>query len=100
MGLEVGKCVVSRVEVIGFMRGSFVFPCVGSKEHAGTRTAKLRQEKEVQDRHLQADVEALKNLEENLRQLTDRDQQLAAQVRWFGRVAARTRSMHEIWEWC
>jgi hypothetical protein len=43
--------------------------------------AKLRQEKEVQDRQLQADVEALKNLEENLRQLTDRDQQLVAQVR-------------------
>lgn len=49
------------------------------KEEAGTRTAKLRQEKEVQDRHLQADVEALKNLEENLRQLTERDQQLQSQ---------------------
>ncbi|KAG0580223.1 hypothetical protein M758_4G158500 [Ceratodon purpureus] len=49
------------------------------KEQAGTRTAKLRQEKEVQDRQLQADVEALKNLEENLRQLTERDQQLASQ---------------------
>lgn len=49
------------------------------KEEAGTRTAKLRQEKGVQDRHLQADVEALKNLEENLRQLTERDQQLQSQ---------------------
>lgn len=65
---------------------SFNFLCAHSKEEAGTRTAKLRQEKEVQDRHLQADVEALKNLEENLRQLTDRDQQLAAQVGLHGRV--------------
>ena len=32
-------------------------------------------------------MEALKNLEENLRQLTDRDQQLGAQVRWFERLA-------------
>ena len=78
--VEVRQCVVSRVAVIGLIRGPFVFPCVGSKEQAGTRTAKLRQEKEVHDRHLQADVEALKNLEENLRQLTDRDQQLGAQV--------------------
>lgn len=72
------------------------FLCVDSKEEAGTRTAKLRQEKEVQDRHLQADVEALKNLEENLRQLTDRDQQLAAEVRLFGRVARCTCRIHQI----
>jgi structural maintenance of chromosome 1 len=51
-----------------------------SKDEAGTKTAKLRQEKELVDRHLQADVEALKNLEENLRQLTDRDAQLSQQV--------------------
>jgi hypothetical protein len=76
--VELGKSVVSRVQ----MTNPFVLPCGGSKEQAGTRTAKLRQEKEVQDRQLQADVEALKNLEENLRQLTDRDQQLAAQVRF------------------
>jgi structural maintenance of chromosome 1 len=76
--VELGKSVVSRVQ----MTNPFLLRCVRSKEQAGTRTAKLRQEKEVQDRQLQADVEALKNLEENLRQLTDRDQQLAAQVRF------------------
>jgi len=80
------KFIISKVQVRSYRPLSFIFLCIHSKEEAGTRIAKLRQEKEVQDRHLQADVEALKNLEENLRQLTDRDQQLAAQVRQYGRV--------------
>ena len=39
---KVGQYVVSRVAVIGLIHGPSVFPCVGSKEQAGTRTAKLR----------------------------------------------------------
>lgn len=49
------------------------------KEEAGTKTARLKQDKEVLDRQQQADEEALKNLEENLQQLRSRDQQLASQ---------------------
>ncbi|CAM6028343.1 unnamed protein product [Sphagnum balticum] len=49
------------------------------KEEAGTKTAQLRQNKEVVDRHLQRDLENLKNLEENFKQLTERAQQLATQ---------------------
>ncbi|KAL5990580.1 hypothetical protein ACLOJK_011482 [Asimina triloba] len=49
------------------------------KEDAGMKTAKLRDEKEVLDRQQQADVEAQKNLEENLQQLTSREQELALQ---------------------
>lgn len=49
------------------------------KEDAGTKTTKLRDEKEVLDRQLHADVEAQKNLEENLQQLTNREQELSSQ---------------------
>jgi structural maintenance of chromosome 1 len=37
----------------------------------------VKQEKEVHDRQQQADEEALKNLEANLQQLTNRQQQLS-----------------------
>lgn len=43
------------------------------------KTAKLRDEKEVYDRQLHADVEAHKNLEENLQQLINREQELTSQ---------------------
>lgn len=49
------------------------------KEDAGMKTAKLRDEKEVYDRQLHADVEAHKNLEENLQQLINREQELTSQ---------------------
>lgn len=43
------------------------------------KTAKLRDEKEVLDRQQEADIEAKKNLEENLQQLENRKQELEAQ---------------------
>lgn len=43
------------------------------------RTAKLRDEKEVLDRQQHADIEAQKNLEENLQQLQNRDRELERQ---------------------
>ncbi|XP_057483786.1 structural maintenance of chromosomes protein 1-like [Actinidia eriantha] len=49
------------------------------KEEAGMKTSKLRDEKEVQDRQQQVDVEAQKNLEENLQQLDSRKQELELQ---------------------
>ncbi|GLJ44239.1 hypothetical protein SUGI_0924170 [Cryptomeria japonica] len=49
------------------------------KEEAGLKTAKLRNEREVYDRQQQADIEAQKNLEENLQQLINREQQLETQ---------------------
>ncbi|KAL2535788.1 Structural maintenance of chromosomes (SMC) family protein [Forsythia ovata] len=49
------------------------------KEEAGMRTAKLKDEKEVLDRQQHADIEAQKNLEENLRQLENRKQELESQ---------------------
>lgn len=49
------------------------------KEEAGTKTAKLKQDKEVLDRQQQADEEAKNNLEENLQQLQSREQQLASE---------------------
>ncbi|XP_052171726.1 structural maintenance of chromosomes protein 1 isoform X1 [Diospyros lotus] len=49
------------------------------KEEAGMKTAKLRDEKEVQDRQQHADIEAQKNLEENLQQLENRKQELELQ---------------------
>ncbi|CAA6666449.1 unnamed protein product [Spirodela intermedia] len=49
------------------------------KEDAGMKTAKLRDEKEVHDRQLHADIEAQKNLEENLQQLVNREQELTLQ---------------------
>ncbi|KAH7837895.1 hypothetical protein Vadar_019309 [Vaccinium darrowii] len=49
------------------------------KEEAGMKTSKLRDEKEVQDRQQHADIEAQKNLEENLQQLESRKQELELQ---------------------
>lgn len=43
------------------------------------KTAKLRDEKEVQDRQQHADIEAQKNLEENLQQLVSRKNELESQ---------------------
>ncbi|KAK1267070.1 Structural maintenance of chromosomes protein 1 [Acorus gramineus] len=49
------------------------------KEDAGTKTAKLKDEKEVYDRQLHADEEAQKNLEENRQQLINREKELLSQ---------------------
>ncbi|KAH7517383.1 hypothetical protein FEM48_Zijuj09G0057800 [Ziziphus jujuba var. spinosa] len=49
------------------------------KEDAGMKTAKLRDEKEVLDRQQHADIEAQKNLEENLQQLRSREHELDSQ---------------------
>ncbi|KAK9055706.1 hypothetical protein SSX86_026791 [Deinandra increscens subsp. villosa] len=49
------------------------------KEEAGMKTTKLKDEKEVQDREQHADVEAEKNLKENLQQLESRKQELESQ---------------------
>lgn len=49
------------------------------KEDAGMKTAKLRDEKELLDRQQHTDIEAQKNLEENLQQLRNREQELEAQ---------------------
>ncbi|WVY97489.1 hypothetical protein V8G54_029640 [Vigna mungo] len=49
------------------------------KEEAGMKTAKLREEKELLDRKLNADSEAQKNLEENLQQLRNRESELTSQ---------------------
>ncbi|QCE06382.1 structural maintenance of chromosome 1 [Vigna unguiculata] len=49
------------------------------KEEAGMKTAKLREEKELLDRKLNADTEAQKNLEENLQQLRNRESELNSQ---------------------
>ncbi|KAF3773284.1 Structural maintenance of chromosomes protein 1 [Nymphaea thermarum] len=52
---------------------------LSTKEEAGLKTAKLRDEKEVYDTQQQADIEALKYLEENLEQLRNREKELASQ---------------------
>ncbi|KAI8523049.1 hypothetical protein RHMOL_Rhmol13G0044200 [Rhododendron molle] len=49
------------------------------KDMAGTETSQLRDEKEVQDRQQHTDIEAQKNLEENLQQLESRKQELELQ---------------------
>jgi structural maintenance of chromosome 1 len=51
--------------------------CV-SKEEAGMKTAKLKDEKEVYDRQLHADEEALKNMNENIEQLRDRVEEISS----------------------
>jgi structural maintenance of chromosome 1 len=43
------------------------------------KTAKLRDEKEVIDKKLNADVEAKKNLEENMQQLCSREDEISSQ---------------------
>jgi len=48
------------------------------KEDAGMRTAKLRDEKEVLDKELNADIEAKKNLEENMQQLRSRVDEISS----------------------
>lgn len=50
-----------------------------SKQDAGMQTAKLRDEKEVLDRQQHADIEKLKNYEENLQQLKSREHELNLQ---------------------
>lgn len=45
------------------------------------KTAKLRDEKEVIDKKLNADVEAKKNLEENMQQLRSREDEISSQER-------------------
>ncbi|EEE53687.1 hypothetical protein OsJ_37035 [Oryza sativa Japonica Group] len=52
-----------------------------SKEDAGMSTAKLRDEKEVFDKELNAGVEAKKNLEENMQQLRSRENEILSQER-------------------
>ncbi|XP_022758412.1 structural maintenance of chromosomes protein 1-like isoform X2 [Durio zibethinus] len=49
------------------------------KEDAGMKTAKLRDEKEVLDRQQHIDIEAQKNLDENLQQLSNREHELEEQ---------------------
>ncbi|XP_008364317.2 structural maintenance of chromosomes protein 1-like [Malus domestica] len=49
------------------------------KEDAGMKTGRLRDEKEVLDRQQHADLEAQKNLEENLQQLRSREAELEEQ---------------------
>ncbi|PHT46563.1 Structural maintenance of chromosomes protein 1 [Capsicum baccatum] len=49
------------------------------KEEAGMKTAKLRDEKEVLDRQQRADIDAQKNLVENLQQLENRKHELESQ---------------------
>lgn len=49
------------------------------KEAAGTKTAKLKDEKEVLDRQLRAADEACKNLHENHQELKNREQELSSQ---------------------
>ncbi|CAN1245015.1 Structural maintenance of chromosomes protein 1 [Linum grandiflorum] len=49
------------------------------KDNAGMETSRLRDEKEVLDRQQHADIEAEKNLEENLHQLRNREQELNSQ---------------------
>lgn len=49
------------------------------KEEAGRKTVKLRDEKEVLDRQQRTDIEAQKNLEENLQQLKSRLEELNSQ---------------------
>ncbi|XP_078182558.1 structural maintenance of chromosomes protein 1-like [Carex rostrata] len=48
------------------------------KEEAGMKTAKLKDEKEVYDRQLHADEEALKNMNENMEQLRDRKVEISS----------------------
>ncbi|KAL8513780.1 hypothetical protein ACS0TY_013045 [Phlomoides rotata] len=49
------------------------------KEEAGTKTAKLKDEKEVLDRQQNGDMEEQKNLEENIQQLENRREELLSQ---------------------
>ncbi|WVZ83418.1 hypothetical protein U9M48_030567 [Paspalum notatum var. saurae] len=48
-------------------------------EDAGMKTAKLKDEKEVIDKKLNADVEVKKNLEENMQQLCSREDEISSQ---------------------
>ncbi|XP_077250735.1 structural maintenance of chromosomes protein 1-like [Tasmannia lanceolata] len=62
------------------------------KEEAGTKTAKLRDEKDVHDRQQLSDVEAEKNLEENLQQLINREQELESQDE---QMQTRSKKIHD-----
>ncbi|KAG8387646.1 hypothetical protein BUALT_Bualt02G0043000 [Buddleja alternifolia] len=50
------------------------------KEEAGMETAKLKDEKEVLDRQQNTHIEAQKNVEENVRELENRKQELESQM--------------------
>ncbi|XP_065873232.1 structural maintenance of chromosomes protein 1 [Euphorbia lathyris] len=62
------------------------------KEDAGMKTVKLRDEKEVLDRQQHADMEAQKNLEENLQQLKNREHELEGQE---AQLRARQEKIHD-----
>ncbi|KAL2934777.1 Structural maintenance of chromosomes protein 1 [Bienertia sinuspersici] len=65
-----GKIQLSETELQEYYR---------VKEEAGRKTVKLRDEKEVLDRQQRTDVEAQKNLDENLQQLKSRYEELNSQ---------------------
>lgn len=63
------------------------------------KTAKLRDEKEVLDRQQHADIEVLKNLEENLQQLSNREQELDTQekqLRLRHENVSKTSDLHKM----
>ncbi|KAH7577675.1 hypothetical protein JRO89_XS01G0283600 [Xanthoceras sorbifolium] len=78
-----GKFCVPSVSIVIHVEAMFWLSVgdwlIENKEDAGMKTAKLRDEKEVLDRQQHADIEVLKNLEENLQQLSNREQELDAQ---------------------
>lgn len=62
------------------------------KEDAGTKTAKMRDEKEILDRQLHADVEAKRNFDGNIQQMEYRVQELCSQE---DQMQARLHKIHE-----
>ncbi|XP_021770180.1 structural maintenance of chromosomes protein 1-like [Chenopodium quinoa] len=65
-----GKIQLTEVELQEYYR---------IKEEAGRKTVKLKDEKEVLDRQQRTDIEAQKNLDENLQQLKSRYDELKSQ---------------------
>ncbi|KAG4193302.1 hypothetical protein ERO13_A07G213200v2 [Gossypium hirsutum] len=70
---------ISKWAIVVIPCNLFSFNLIKCKEDAGMKTAKLRDEKELLDRQQHTDIEAQKNLEENLQQLRNREQELEAQ---------------------
>ncbi|KAI3889925.1 hypothetical protein MKX03_020227, partial [Papaver bracteatum] len=68
------------------------------KEEAGMKTAKLREEKEVQDRQQHADKEARKNQEENLQQLKTREQELELESQVEQMQARQEKIVESLWK--
>ncbi|KAI3889923.1 hypothetical protein MKX03_020225 [Papaver bracteatum] len=68
------------------------------KEEAGMKTAKLREEKEVQDRQQHADKEARKNQEENLQQLKTREQELELDSQVEQMQARQEKIVESLWK--